>query len=256
MVEHCKYVLFLVDDNIFVKPFSLRDVIAALDSEKNAIGFSLRLGKNTSYCYMLSSQQKLPAFESVREGILKYCWPGAECDFGYPLEVSSSVYRSNEILHLLSQLEFSNPNTLESEMSRNRNAFVSAVPFLLTFEESVTFCNPVNVVQHVYENNKFGTIHKFSPEQLADCFSRGMAIDVRKYVGFTPNSAHQEVELYFKSADGVIPEAQATEDRLRAPGQCLETKVLHSDGKLQQRQIHRLKPSNPSSAKPLRIGSL
>ena len=61
VVERCKYVLFLVDDNIFVKPFSLRDVIAALDSEKNAIGFSLRLGKNTEYCYSLSSPQKLPA---------------------------------------------------------------------------------------------------------------------------------------------------------------------------------------------------
>jgi FkbM family methyltransferase len=209
VVDRCKYVLFLVDDNIFVKPFLLRDVIAALDSGKNAIGFSLRLGKNTSYCYMLSSQQKLPALEYVREGILRYYWPGAECDFGYPLEVSSSVYRSNEILYLLNHLEFSNPNTLESAMSRSRNIFVSTAPVLLTFEESVTFCNPVNVVQHVCENNKFGTIHSYTSERLADCFSRGMVIDVRKYVGFTPNSAHQEVELYFKPADRVISGAQA-----------------------------------------------
>ena len=224
VVERCKYVLFLVDDNIFVKPLSLRDVIAALDSEKNAIGFSLRLGKNTHYCYMLSSQQKLPAFECVREGILRYYWPGAECDFGYPLEVSSSVYRSNEILHLLNQLKFSNPNTLENMMYHNRNTFVSTAPVLLTFEESVTFCNPVNIVQRICENNKFGTIHKFPPEQLADCFSRGMVIDVRKYVGFTPNSAHQEVELYFKLADRVIPEAQATKTGCEHQGKALKPK--------------------------------
>jgi glycosyltransferase involved in cell wall biosynthesis/predicted SAM-dependent methyltransferase len=213
VVERCKYVLFLVDDNIFVNPFSLRDVIAALDSGKNAIGFSLRLGKNTHYCYMLSCRQKLPAFERVRKGILGYYWPGAERDFGYPLEVSSSVYRSNEILCLLSRLDFSNPNTLESEMSQNSKMFVSTVPVLLVFDESVTFCNPVNIVQSVYENNKFGTIRRYTPEQLADCFSRGMAIDVRRYIGFTPDSAHQEVELYFKSAGQPIPEAQTAEQR-------------------------------------------
>jgi len=211
VVERREYVLFLVDDNIFVKPFSLSDVVASLDSEKNTVGFSLRLGKNTDYCYMLSAPQKLPAFECVREGIFKYSWPGAERDFGYPLEVSSAVYRSNEILRLLNQVKFSNPNTLESEMNRNSGAFVLTAPFLLTFEESVTFCNPVNVVQCVYGNNKFGTIHRFSAGQLADCFSRGMAIDVRKYAGFTPDSAHQEVELHFKPADLAASEAQAAE---------------------------------------------
>jgi glycosyltransferase involved in cell wall biosynthesis/predicted SAM-dependent methyltransferase len=196
-VEQCKYVLFLVDDNIFVKPFSLKDVVAALDSEKNAIGFSLRLGKNTRYCYMLSSPQKLPAFESVREGIFRYYWPGAEHDFGYPLEVSSSVYRSIEILNLLNQLEYSNPNTLEDRMSQNIGKFASSFPVLLTFDESVTFCNPVNIVQHVYESNKFGTTRRYTPEQLAEGFSRGMVIDVQRYAGFTPDSAHQEAELYF-----------------------------------------------------------
>ncbi|MGA2094015.1 MAG: glycosyltransferase family 2 protein [Sedimentisphaerales bacterium] len=200
LVANYRYVLFLVDDNIFVRPFSIKDAVAALNSQKNAIGFSLRLGRNTVYCYTLSSRQSLPAFESAGKGILKYYWPGAECDFGYPLELSSSVYRSSEILRLLSRLEFSNPNVLENQMCSNKDSLAASLPFLLTFEESVTFCNPVNVVQQVYENNKFGTTHVFSPQYLADCFSRGMTIDVRKYAGFTPHGAHQEVELYFTTA--------------------------------------------------------
>jgi len=201
VVERCRYVLFLVDDNIFVKDFSLRDVVAALDSEKEAIGFSLRLGRNTDYCYMLNSPQKVPRFENVRDGILKYHWPSAEHDFGYPLEVSSSVYRSGEILQLLKQIEFANPNTLESQMSQNAKAFISTVPVLLVFEQSVTFCNPVNIVQRVYENNRFGTVQGYTCEQLADRFSRGIAIDVRRYAGFTPGSAHHEVELYFTAGE-------------------------------------------------------
>jgi glycosyltransferase involved in cell wall biosynthesis len=198
LVANCKYVLFLVDDNIFVKSFSLKDAITALDSQKNALGFSLRLGTNTNYCYTLNSRQSLPAFENTGKGILKYYWPGAECDFGYPLELSSSLYRSDEILQLLSRLEFSNPNILENQMSSNKDAFATSLPFLLTFERSVTFCNPVNVVQRVYENNRFGTVHNYTTGLLAEYFSHGMTIDIRKYAGFTPNSAHQEVELYFK----------------------------------------------------------
>jgi hypothetical protein len=198
MLANCRYVLFLVDDNIFVKSFSLRDAIAALDSIKNALGFSLRLSKNTVHCYTLNSRQSLPVFEIAGNGILKYSWPGAECDFGYPLELSSSLYRSNEILCLLSRLEFSNPNNLENQMCSYKAAFKTSLPFLLTFEQSVTFCNPVNIVQGVYENNRFGTVHNYTTEQLAVYFSRGMTIDIRKYDGFIPNAAHQEVELYFK----------------------------------------------------------
>ena len=164
LIKRYEYVLFLVDDNIFVKPFSLGDCTAVLDSGKDAVGFSLCLGRNTDFCYSQNIPQKVPQFERIREGIFKYKWPGTEYDFGYPLEVSSSVYRSNEILHLLNQVEFSNPNTLKGEINRNTNNFVSKTPFLLTFEQSVTFSNPVNIVQCVYENNRYGKVQKYCPK--------------------------------------------------------------------------------------------
>jgi len=194
VIEKYDYILFLVDDNIFVKPFSLRDITTALQREKDAVGFSLRLGKNTNYCYPFSSQQALPQFKKVSKGILKYYWPDAEYDFGYPLEVSSSVYRCQDMLQLLNRNEFVNPNTLESLMNQNKNLY-NSLPYLLTYEESVTFANPVNIVQNVYEN-KHGTINNYTSEELADCFSQGMTVDVEKYIGLTPNAAHQEAELY------------------------------------------------------------
>ena len=40
------HVFFMVDDNIFVKDFLLKDIIGALDRNPRAIGFSLRLGRN------------------------------------------------------------------------------------------------------------------------------------------------------------------------------------------------------------------
>ncbi|MCK4791819.1 MAG: glycosyltransferase, partial [Desulfobacteraceae bacterium] len=202
-IEKCDYILFLVDDNIFVKPFSMKDISKALQREKDAVGFSLRLGKNTNYCYPFSSQQALPQFKKFSKGILKYYWPDAEYDFGYPLEVSSSVYRCQDMLQLLNRKEFVNPNTLESLMNQNKNLY-NSLPYLLTYEESVTFANPVNIVQNVYEN-KHGTINNYTSEELADCFSQGMAVDVEKYIGFIPNAAHQEAKLHFKKAgDNVV----------------------------------------------------
>ena len=199
LIEKNEYVLFLVDDNIFVKPFSIQNTIYFLQKEGDAIGFSLRLGKNTTYCYPLSSQQRIPAFMEVGEGILKYCWLNEQHDFGYPLEVSSSVYRSKDMLRLLSRLDFTNPNTLEGTMASNKY-FEPNLRHLLTFDESVTFCNPVNIVQNV-TNNKFGKLNNYTSKELADYFSQGKLIDVEKYIGFTPNASHQEMELYFIDTD-------------------------------------------------------
>ena len=199
-----EYILFLVDDNLFIRDFCLADVVRDLRYNHDAIGFSLRLGRNTDYCYMLSSQQALPKFRQAGSGILQYYWPGQQYDFGYPLELSSSVYRVRDILELLVQLEFSNPNTLEVQMAANSQLYSQARSSLLCYECSVTFCNPVNVVQNVYEN-KHGTVNNYTSEELGDCFSQGMVVDVEKYTGFIPNAAHQEAKLYFKKAgDNVV----------------------------------------------------
>ena len=201
IVARRKYILFAVDDNVFVKPFRLKDVIAGLAEQTDAVGFSLRLGKNTGFCYMLSAVQRMPDFTPPARGILNYNWTTAEHDFGYPLEVSSSLYRRGDVLELLGQKSFTNPNTLESMLSSNKELFKSK-PYLLTFESSVTFCNPVNIVQNVYQNNKRAAAYSYTSEQLADSFSKGKRIDVEKYAGFTPNGAHQEVQLYFRPAGG------------------------------------------------------
>ncbi len=102
---------FVVDDTVFVRRFSMREVVAALETNTDTLGFSLRLGGNTTYCYSLDRAQKLPEFQ-CQEGVCKFRWPSAECDFGYPLELSSSVYRAQQLMPLLESLEFHHPNTL------------------------------------------------------------------------------------------------------------------------------------------------
>jgi hypothetical protein len=201
-----KMILFLVDDNIFVKDFFLDEAIQCLMNEPEALGFSLRLGTNTTYCYTLDKNQALPTFIVVHSppskqsspAILKYDWTAGDADFGYPLEVSSSIYRLDDILSVLNRLSFMNPNFMESKLSRQASRFNQLKPYLLCYENSVTFCNPVNKVQTAHQNRageKFG----YTVEELAHRYELGERIKVTEYEGFIPTGCHQEVDLFFES---------------------------------------------------------
>ena len=191
-----EHVMFLVDDNLFVRDFRLCDVVESLRCNNDALGFSLRLGTNTDYCYSLDARQRPPGFEQVGDGIVKYNWARAENDYGYPLEVSSSVYAVTDVPALSGRLEFENPNTLEAAMAANAGLYARAKGSLLCYERSVTFCNPVNMVQSVCAN-RVGRNCDYSADTLAQVFERGGRIDVDRHNGFVPNACHQEVELRF-----------------------------------------------------------
>ena len=201
LVSEFEYVLFLVDDNLFVRDFFLADVVEALRINGDALGFSLRLGVNTAYCYAHDIDQNVPAFRQAADEILKYDWTHAEYDFGYPLELSSSMYRTVEVVQLLRQVMFSNPNALEGVMAANAHLYRQARNSLLCFEQSVTFCTPVNIVQTVCDNRVGGNLN-YSVDRLAQMFEKGGRIDVERYSGFVPHSCHQEVELYFEHCGG------------------------------------------------------
>ena len=196
IISQYEYVLFLVDDNLFVKDFKIASIADLLKQNRNALGFSLRIGKNTTYSYARDVQVALPPFWYVDKSVLKYDWTGAQIHFAYPLELSSSVYRTSDLLEMLKKLDFDNPNILEGLMDANKRIYAGARPALLCYEQSAAFCNPVNIVQNVSEN-RAGTKTEYSAQSLAKMFQTGLRIDVRRYTGFVPNSPHQEVKLAF-----------------------------------------------------------
>ncbi len=201
LISEFEHVLFLVDDNLFVRDFFLGDAVKALRSNGDALGFSLRLGVNTAYCYAHDIDQNVPAFRQADDEIMKYDWTHAEYDFAYPLDLSSSIYRTDEIMQLLRQVMFGNPNTLEEAMAANAHLYRQARNSLFCFEQSVTFCAPVNMVQTAWDNRVGGNLN-YSVDRLAQMFEKGDRIDVERYSGFVPNSCHQEVELYFDHCGG------------------------------------------------------
>lgn len=189
-------ILFLVDDNLFVRDFSLQPAMNTLNKNPNALGFSLRLGCNTTYCYTLNKNQPAPPFSRPEPGMLQFRWVEALYDFNYPLEVSSSIYLETTILPLLLSAVFGNPNELENAIASRKSFFSRSNPVLLCFEQSVTFCNPINLVQSTH-SNRAGEQYPYNIDTLLYKFEQGERVDVKAYNNFTPNACHQEVKLYF-----------------------------------------------------------
>lgn len=192
-----KFILFLVDDNLFVRDFDIGEIVNDMQENIDAIGFSLRLGSNTTFCYVLDCPQPLPEFIFEKKGILKYAWADATLDFGYPFDISSSIYRLGDFLPILMGLKFDHPNLLEGHMAIQKKKFAKALSTMLCYETSVTFCNPINRVQDISEN-RAGVEYYYSSQKLADLFDKGYRINTDTYNNFVPNSCHQEIDLTFK----------------------------------------------------------
>lgn len=189
----CEYVLFLVDDTIFYKRFDLGFAVETLSKDPESIGFSLRLGFNTDYCYMSNSFQRVPIAETINE-VIRFNWIVQERDFGYPLEISSSIYRAADIIFALNR--FSNqklcPSLIESRLHNCRDLFLDK-PFLLSFDKSAAFSCPVNLTKRG-TNPHSRDIH-YSLKQLEEAFDRGVRFDINKLKGLDITGCHQEIKL-------------------------------------------------------------
>jgi hypothetical protein len=197
-----KYILFCVDDTIWCNPFDLNDPMRALEIIEYMVGFSFRLGKNTKYCYPFGMKQQLPdLFHNFGKKMIGYIWANQGFDFGYPMEISSSLYRSNNILEILKEYNFKNPNELESlidfcKIGYFLNPDQNYMSELLCYDYSVAFAAPMNRVQDV-ALNKFNHDQQYSADNLLKKYNDGYRIDYRKFDGVVPNGAHMEVKYEF-----------------------------------------------------------
>jgi hypothetical protein len=195
IVSSCEYIFFLIDDCICLKSFQLQDVVNILDRYKSSLGFSFRLGRNTTYCYPYGCNQKQPAFTEVEPNILQYDWTCSEFDFGYPMELSSSLYKSKDILALWKE-KTPTLKHLENCLWSNCHDFQSTKPNLLCFPQSHVFSNPLNVTAELGRNRNSES-SKYSTEALANQFSKGYKIDTEKFFSMIPHGCHQELEVSF-----------------------------------------------------------
>jgi hypothetical protein len=190
------HVMFLVDDTIFCNRFDLNEITNLLDKCSNIFGFSLRLGKNTEYCFSCNIVQNVPQMQEITKDISKYLWIYAQYDFFYVAEVSSSIYRVKDILSIIEYKEFINPNQLEDRLFFNLGRFVVLKPRMACYNQSVAFANPLNQTTETNRSNRTGTDDDYSIERLLELYEKGGRIQSGKFYGYKSTAAHELVKLF------------------------------------------------------------
>jgi hypothetical protein len=191
MTNSAACILFLVDDTIFVGDWWAVDIAEYITDHPNVLGFSLRLGRNTTYCYSYDKPQRLPQFRGTK--ILEFDWTDADCDFNYPFDLSSSLYRHSDLALLLKSMDYTSPNTLETALFRMIPAY-QGIPSLACFDKSVAFAFPANRVQTNWQNRASDNPIT-AVDNMERLYREGWRMRVEDYSGLVTTACHQEVEL-------------------------------------------------------------
>jgi hypothetical protein len=179
-----EYTVFFVDDNVWKEPFSINsNQLLLMKEDPDILCLSLRLDPNLSYCYTHNSKMKPPEFDQN----LCWNWAGEEYDFGYPMSLDGHIFRTKEILTLISKLQYTNPNSLEGKLSE--------VPLknekMMCLKKAPIFNLPINKVQK-HNTNRHGNV---SAKYLNERFLLGYRIALSPIIGFRNNACHQEVDI-------------------------------------------------------------
>lgn len=183
--------MFLVDDILFKDYFSLSDKeIQTTLKNPQILATSLRLYEKISHCYATNTPSKVPSF--VKGNVWK--WKDAEGDWGYPYSVDGNVYRTKDILTLLSSLTFTNPNVLEAALSTNTQTG-RPPEYLCCYRESSKLINiPANLVQGTYRNRH---ANSYTAEELNTRYLNGELISHLETTAQAQNNTTVHIELPF-----------------------------------------------------------
>ena len=181
------HTVFFVDDDVFINYFDFYDrQMELFEWDERILCRSLRLNKNLSYCY--SSQR--PMMQPPFFGDNTFEWQGKDGDYGYPFSLDGHIFRTADILPMLREMPYTNPNTLESTWANSIGHFA---PKMVCYDKSIIVGNPINQVQTNWEN-----IHgKVNVDLLNERFLNGQKIKLDNFMGMENTSCHQETELNF-----------------------------------------------------------
>ncbi|MFW6009243.1 MAG: hypothetical protein ACOCP8_08280, partial [archaeon] len=112
IISGYNYILMQVDDNIWIRTFDMQRILNIINIYKDVIGFSFRLSPSLKFHYLTGKKIQIPSYTKINN-FIKYKWIGGGHDFGYPLEVSATLYRTSDILDIIRKNNFKNPNSFE-----------------------------------------------------------------------------------------------------------------------------------------------
>lgn len=186
-LEENELVVFHTDDDVFfARPPDWLEEEAGIWIASEWSIISLRLGANTVFQHPTGAWQRWPHNWRWR-------WRYAQGDFGYPLSLNATVYRSEWLLPLL-DFSFANPTQFEAGLDGRRDRL--QVEWMTSPQHSCCVSLPHNVVS-TDSNNPRGSNPHWQPGWLAEMFEQGWRIDLAAMDFSDVIGAHQEIPLRF-----------------------------------------------------------
>ena len=187
-----KFTMFLVDDDMFINHFSMKDKQFTLAEQSSIISLSIRLHSGATHCYPVDKPNKVPHF-------VKGCvwpWKQSEGDWAYPMSVDGNIYQTKNLNSLLGRLPFNNPSTFEASLDQF-NKSPTSPEYMCCYPGAAKLINiPANLVQ-THCNNRFANTE--SAESLNEKYLLNELIDIDKFFNLKANMVHFPIKLEFKA---------------------------------------------------------
>ena len=165
------HVMMFADDSLWIHSTDLMASTSPLDDERVAC-VSLRLAPNCTWDFAHDQPQPSPVLERLNCGWLRWSWRGAMGDWGYPMGIDGSIFRTNDLMPFLRSHAFDNPNTLEAALAQHP----LDRPLMVCPPEQLSINVPANHVQTVFPDNR--TCGGPSPADLNAAYLAGQVIDI------------------------------------------------------------------------------
>jgi hypothetical protein len=163
------YLMFGVDDEIYYRKLEHFEEIKLVLNK--CFSYSLRLAPNITFCQPANHPNKLPKLVRVQgaENTLLFNRTEGWGDWDYPFNLTSNIYKTHDVLTVLSNIQFNNPNELEAEGAKlfmgigNPHAHLNACVF-----HTLGSIPTINRVQNQFLNELAGPEH--SLEELLQLY--------------------------------------------------------------------------------------
>lgn len=178
------YLFFLVDDQVFVSPFDIEEILATMT--KKSI-FSLRLGRSITDFGIF--ERKLEPQYSIKGNFLEWSWKlnKDQKDWGYQFSVDGTVYNSIDVLRGVMSIPFKAPNSFEDNMN--------SVCVFRTDNKGISYLQPVviNLIinasrqEKEYEHFESG---EYSTDDMLKLWCSGKRFSLEKISSISFSSTH------------------------------------------------------------------
>jgi hypothetical protein len=188
--------MFGCDDVIFKGPWEPSKILGKFQSTPRLLAFSLRLGREITYCHPLGRDISLPHFQEEHP-LLTWRWHDGEADWGYPWELDCTAYPTNFVKTFIrkfaekhfarKKFDWSNPNKLEA-LGAGLLSRETTLDLMVSYPYARACVLTVNMVQNTFPNRVYPS--DFTAEELLGMWNEGKRLDTAYYFGRTYKSIH------------------------------------------------------------------